>query len=1033
MNKPLHLDPDFGLGWFRLWFRAQPKVVQWPLGLLIVVLSIIGSIPPESTPGQPRQAFIVTLALFVVALVLSELLRPKPNFEDARPATLSDFDVPTATEGRVVPLVFGRTIIKGPNVVWYGDLEQTAIVEKVKTGLWSSQRITKGFRYSLGIQFALCRGPGVVLRSVRIGEKDAFTGTITGPEGRFDIQDSEFLGGDEFGVGGIATTCDFYSGEPDQPVNGYLNDPDRQQIATAATPTAPRYAGTAYVVAREYTSAAPVPGNGGAYVGNSTSIKPWAFEVERYPPLFQGQNTGENKIGSEGDCNPINVLYELLTNVEWGFGFAASTIDTGSGSTFLRAADAAIAEGLGFSMLLERQLAANELVAEIERHIDGAVFLDQTTGKWSLQLARGPDDAFFGYDINTVAQLSDDDISAINDFTRGSWEDTTNQISVEFAKRSDRYKISFALAQDMGNAILRGGGNVSTPKSNPGQVKMPGVKSAATASQIAWRELRLQSYPLARVTLETNRKFYDLKIGGVFAWTNARRGFTKLPMRVLSIDYGSPTSNKMTIKAVQDVFQFAAASMGDPPPSGWIPPSTVLQAYPTDSQIAFEAPRAIVVRDPSYGGNQDVSKVWAAARRRSGEVAFEIHQRNSTGTPAGSFALAGTVTQFLRIGELASDLDAGTAVPTSAITVSPSPDSQTNIESVFDDGATLGDLGTDLSSLILVGTEFMLVTRAVNNGSDVDLENVYRGVLDSAQENHAAGTPVLLLFVGGGITDTNFPTTNNVDIELRARSSSAVFSGPVNTISLTMDRRAIRPYPPSVVFYNGSSTEFGTPDAEGDGTGLNGVGFDVSWWRRRYDTPGELIGLLLDEVPDASTEYRVRVYVDPSVSNDLAFDSGWVSGAGPVTPTLAELVTFAAVGTEVRVRIDARHDVGTLTNLESRNAFIHDVVPTTSRGGQFYLGGDLRANIASNAYTVTTAGVHNVTIGAAYATSNVQIRINGGAWATVVAAGGTTGATAALSISDTVELRHTANEAPDPQFVEIDDGTSAVAYGAFSS
>lgn len=37
-------------------------------------------------------------------------------------------DVPTAVEGRPVGVLFGTKKIKGPNVVWYGDVSTTAIV-----------------------------------------------------------------------------------------------------------------------------------------------------------------------------------------------------------------------------------------------------------------------------------------------------------------------------------------------------------------------------------------------------------------------------------------------------------------------------------------------------------------------------------------------------------------------------------------------------------------------------------------------------------------------------------------------------------------------------------------------------------------------------------------------------------------------------------------------------------------------------------------------------------------------------------------
>ena len=39
----------------------------------------------------------------------------------------SDINAPTAVEGKPVPVLFGTKRIKGPNVVWYGDLKSIAI------------------------------------------------------------------------------------------------------------------------------------------------------------------------------------------------------------------------------------------------------------------------------------------------------------------------------------------------------------------------------------------------------------------------------------------------------------------------------------------------------------------------------------------------------------------------------------------------------------------------------------------------------------------------------------------------------------------------------------------------------------------------------------------------------------------------------------------------------------------------------------------------------------------------------------------
>lgn len=68
------------------------------------------------------------VSVFVVALVAGYALTPKP--QNAKPVGLGDFKVPTAEEGREIPVLFGTRDIEGPNVVWYGDLRTVAIKKK---------------------------------------------------------------------------------------------------------------------------------------------------------------------------------------------------------------------------------------------------------------------------------------------------------------------------------------------------------------------------------------------------------------------------------------------------------------------------------------------------------------------------------------------------------------------------------------------------------------------------------------------------------------------------------------------------------------------------------------------------------------------------------------------------------------------------------------------------------------------------------------------------------------------------------------
>jgi len=65
------------------------------------------------------------LLWFAITSVLSYALRPKPPAP--KPASLQDVQAPTADDGREIPVVFGTVWVRGPNVLWYGDLYTRAI------------------------------------------------------------------------------------------------------------------------------------------------------------------------------------------------------------------------------------------------------------------------------------------------------------------------------------------------------------------------------------------------------------------------------------------------------------------------------------------------------------------------------------------------------------------------------------------------------------------------------------------------------------------------------------------------------------------------------------------------------------------------------------------------------------------------------------------------------------------------------------------------------------------------------------------
>jgi uncharacterized protein (DUF2062 family) len=73
---------------------------------------------------------LTAAVILVSAYALGTLLAPKPK--SPKPSALSDFEIPTAEEGRAIPVIFGTVTVKGPNVTWYGDLRRSAV--KTKSG-----------------------------------------------------------------------------------------------------------------------------------------------------------------------------------------------------------------------------------------------------------------------------------------------------------------------------------------------------------------------------------------------------------------------------------------------------------------------------------------------------------------------------------------------------------------------------------------------------------------------------------------------------------------------------------------------------------------------------------------------------------------------------------------------------------------------------------------------------------------------------------------------------------------------------------
>ncbi|MBK5417752.1 hypothetical protein [Pseudomonas sp. TH31] len=217
------------------------------------------------------------LALMALSIYMNIRGQQKPQKPTA--AGLEDFSFPSAAE-RPIQVLAGTRRISGPNVLWYGDLRNTAI-KQVTKGMFGSKKTVVGYRYYMGVQLGMCHGPDVMLREVKFGDDVAWSGLSTG--GAILINKPTLFGGDENGSGGVSGTLRFHPGTWTQTANDYL-------VSKVGSDLVSSIRGVSYCVME------------GMYIGNSASPQATSFVVSRFPKSPDERFKEYEQIGL--DANP---------------------------------------------------------------------------------------------------------------------------------------------------------------------------------------------------------------------------------------------------------------------------------------------------------------------------------------------------------------------------------------------------------------------------------------------------------------------------------------------------------------------------------------------------------------------------------------------------------------------------------------------------------------------------------------------------------------------------------------------------------
>jgi hypothetical protein len=616
--------------------------------------------------------------------------------------------------------------------------------------------------YFFSAHIGICHySPGISLRSIHFGDKLAWSGNIVNTQS-FQISNYELFGGvkKEGGVGGFV---DWLPGDP-----GQVLPENTMRRFNADTSRVPGFRGWASIFLRNGRG-----GSGGFYwVANNPYPKMPSIRIRR-PSIGLDSNLAmigfNTPNGFHEGSNPAHIIYEALTNTEWGLGLNSNTgIDS---TSFVVAATTLFNEGFGLSAIWRQQTSIEALISEVIDHIQAAYYLDPTTGLITLKLLRG------GYSLNSLPEINPDN-AVLSNFRRKLWGEIANEVVVTYTN-PDTEEEATVSAQDLGSIAIQGG-VISTSRN------YYMIRDSALAQRVAERDLAAVSHPIADCWAELDRSLWNLTPGSVVRLNWPEHGIDGVAMRIIEISKGSSSSGKYRVKMQEDIFGLQQGNYGAPLYFGWtsgsIPPAPLTNVR-TGSAPAFLAIRALKVPDASHIEYPDSVGLILASQSDIDQSSFDLYAPETA--PNG--------------GVVVSSLGTYTFVPGGVLTIPLVAEAQTTISAVAaylgeapaaGDLVIIGDVADDQAEIGLVQNSSFLVSR---------------GVLDTVPRYWPIGTRIWIVKPNASPYDVVVRSVGEtVSYRLLTRTSQGLLpieSAPIE--STLMNDRALRPLRPADVKLNG--------------------------------------------------------------------------------------------------------------------------------------------------------------------------------------------------------------------------------------
>lgn len=693
-----------------------------------------------------------------------------------------------------------------------------------------SQTYTKGYRYNMSILMGLGVGPIDEVTEVSVGDKKAWSGSLV-DQNTININKPNLFGG-ESGEGGIAGTLWALFGSKTQNVpegiknsigtSNAMSFSDWLQATgnrTGFLINSPHY-NKLHAEYQAYLNSIMAEGKNAIpdfrgvatlfFEGMVCAINPypkaWKFRRNRrkagwdgdvwQPGLVEidmvatvsiedtdddgnGKGTYSDVTGTIKAMNPIHVMYQLLTDRNFGRGYPRSWIDE---IGFLAAAQQLKAEGFGFCYDWDAKSASiGDMVKTVLNTIGAALRVDRISGLISLKLFREDYDA----DMLPVFDRNSGLLSVDVDQSDANGQEINEQIVSYYDPISNSTRQ--VRAQNLGSMQTLGRKNSTT-------TSYDAVPTAALAGRLASRDLKVQGTSLRKYTLVFDRRAWRVSVGDVIRISLPERNINNVVLRVGSVQDSSMTDGTITVKGVLDVFGLPAQSyISSTSTSQWVPPPSV------PSVITLYMASELSYRDIIRGIGSD-----EAAKRSRYETGYVGYAQKP-----GKTALAYSTIAALVAGSTSSDGAESSKSDFTAMGWLPAPltpDQTTFSPQYIDD-----DTRIQAGQAVIIGDEVMRVEEWNPVSGNL---TVYRGCVDSIPETHDSMSLVIFSDTGEASDEESYSTGSILQVKFltyNMNGSTSTEAAPSARLA-TIGRQG-RPWCPGnvqvngVPFYTGSTQQ----------------------------------------------------------------------------------------------------------------------------------------------------------------------------------------------------------------------------------